>query len=456
MVRLALMQLFALAAILIVPPPARSAELAAAVVPVCAKDENIEPFEGRCAKVQDRRAETAKRGKPPDGVSGPDLRELRAAQHRSQTKGADSTDPPVPGGTGAGTGYNDGDLEAKSVGELYSRMYVHPDGLKPTTGGLDHIYTTDTSRMDDGPEVLVWYTPRGRPDFAAFRVYDWSCSSAYPCPPPENYTMPAFVTIFELSDPAARCNLDVQIDNNGHAHQLLYFASITRKLDNGSPPLWVNRVLLWNYCDKAWDLHYEHQYRLNADNCAFSHTCGGWAAILEIFESSTGEPYPEIRELGFERSRLLHDGVWSELPSSETNFVDPVPPWKLFHRVPNRGYGAGNFVRKAAPFDVVPGKTKPCVLPKQSTEVKAAILSSSGFKPANIDKASIRIGRNGTAPTRTQLARVNGDSVPDLVLYFRPNQTGLVAGDTKLSVLARTLLGGDFGGVDTIKTTGCS
>ena len=88
--------------------------------------------------------------------------------------------------------------------------------------------------------------------------------------------------------------------------------------------------------------------------------------------------------------------------------------------------------------------------------MKAAILSSSGFKPANIDKASIRIGRNGAAPTRIQLARVNGDSVPDLVLYFRPNQTGLVAGDTKLSVLARTPLGGDFGGVDTIKTTGCS
>ena len=211
-------------------------------------------------------------------------------------------------------------------------MYVHPDGLKPTTGGLDHIYTTDTNRMDDGPEVLVWYTPRGRPDFAAFMVYDWSCSPAYPCPPPENYTVPAFVTILELSEPAARCNLDVQTDSNGHAHQLLYFASITRKLDNGSPPLWVNRVLLWNYCYKAWDLHYEHQYRLNADNCAFSHTCGGWAAILEIFESSTGEPYPEIRELGFERSRLLHDGVWSELPPSETHFVDPVPPWKLFHR----------------------------------------------------------------------------------------------------------------------------
>jgi hypothetical protein len=79
MVRLTLMQLFALAAILFVPPPARSAELAAAVAPVCAKDENIEPFEGRCAKVKDRRAETAKRGNVPDGVSGPDLRELRSA-----------------------------------------------------------------------------------------------------------------------------------------------------------------------------------------------------------------------------------------------------------------------------------------------------------------------------------------------------------------------------------------
>ena len=29
-------------------------------------------------------------------------------------------------------------------------------------------------------------------------------------------------------------------------------------------------------------------------------------------------------------------------------------------------------------------------------------------------------------------ARVNGDSEKDLVFYFRPNQTGLVAGDTKL------------------------
>ena len=106
-------------------------------------------------------------------------------------------------------------------------MYVHPDGLKPTTGGLDHIYTTDTNRMDDGPEVLVWYTPRGRPDFAAFRVYDWSCSPAYPAPRPRTHTVPAFVTIFELSEPAARCNLDVQTDSNGHDHtsSALHFAS---------------------------------------------------------------------------------------------------------------------------------------------------------------------------------------------------------------------------------------
>ena len=50
---------------------------------------------------------------------------------------------------------------------------------------------------------------------------------------------------------------------------------------------------------------------------------------------------------------------------------------------------------------------------------------------------------------------MNGDSEKDLVFYFRPNQTGLVAGDTKLGVTAQTPAAAEFGGVDTIRTSGC-
>ena len=53
------------------------------------------------------------------------------------------------------------------------------------------------------------------------------------------------------------------------------------------------------------------------------------------------------------------------------------------------------------------------------------------------------------------LARVNGDAKLDLVLYFRPRDVGLVAGDTRLWLLGRTKAGGDLGGLDTIRTQGC-
>jgi hypothetical protein len=82
-------------------------------------------------------------------------------------------------------------------------------------------------------------------------------------------------------------------------------------------------------------------------------------------------------------------------------------------------------------------------------------LSAKGFKPGSLDRASLKIGRKGVAPTRTELARVNGDGEKDLVFYFRPNQTGLVAGDTKLGVTAQTPAAAEFGGVDTIRTSVC-
>jgi hypothetical protein len=263
------------------------------------------------------------------------------------------------------------------------------------------------------------------------------------------------VKSFALPDASSACYIDLQANDAGHVHRLLYYANISHKLDSGNPPLWVNQVLVWNYCSKGWDLFYEHQYRFQQEDCANTLTCGGWGPIFETWDNGSGNAFPPVREIGYERSKLIHDGVTSNLPPSEAVFIPLASPWKLYHLDPNRGFGAGNSFRKQVKLDVVPGKTSPCVLPGSSKEVKAALLSATGFKPGSLDRASLKIGRNGIAPTRTELARVNGDSEKDLVFYFRPNQTGLVAGDTKLGVTAQTPAAAEFGGVDTIRTSGC-
>lgn len=49
---------------------------------------------------------------------------------------------------------------------------------------------------------------------------------------------------------------------------------------------------------------------------------------------------PSLRELGFDNTRLLHDGVWSLLPPGETDFVVPQVPWRLYRLTPNRIFNA--------------------------------------------------------------------------------------------------------------------
>ena len=128
------------------------------------------------------------------------------------------------------------------------------------------------------------------------------------------------------------------VDKGGHLQTVIHYANTTIKLDQEYPPLWRNAVYLWNYCSKNWDLVYEHNYRENKSNCSIEG-CAWWGPILETF----GDEQPEINELGFEDTLLFHDGTWSELPPSETNFKNPISPWILFHFDPNRGFGAGNY-----------------------------------------------------------------------------------------------------------------
>ena len=180
-------------------------------------------------------------------------------------------------------------------------------------------------------------------DSGRLGLFAWSCLPGYPCP--DGKTGPGcqwFTDFANLS-----CNITHDVDQGGHAQKQLYYANHTDKMDDGAPPQWKSAVYLWNYCDAAWDLAWEHTYREDKVDCSIPGLgCGWWGPALETFGE---DPYPQITELGYEDSLLYHDGEWSELRWPEAGFRDPevwasTAPWLLFHHDPNRAYGTGNIV----------------------------------------------------------------------------------------------------------------
>ena len=143
------------------------------------------------------------------------------------------------------------------------------------------------------------------------------------------------------------CNIKEVVTQKGHLQKILQYVNKTAKLDSLDPPLWQNEVYLMNFCEKKWDRVYQHQYRDNQIDCSISNECGWWGPILETFPSASGESFPEINELGFDDSLLIHDGIRSKLSSRETHFDTPVSPWMLFNLTPNRSYGVGNYFTQA-------------------------------------------------------------------------------------------------------------
>ncbi len=274
-----------------------------------------------------------------------EVRDLRSAFPLSKVTvaGKPDTDLPVPGSMAVGTAYSPNQLVALESGRLHTKMFVYPNGVSPD-GPLPIFYTTATSRVNRGLELLVAYSD-ARPDISRLNLYAWTCLPDYPCPDGE--TDPGWQWARNLTE--LTCNITQVVDQGGHAHKQLYYANHTDKLDTGSPPQWKSAIYLWNYCDSAWDLAWQHTYRQDKVDCSIPGAgCAWWGPSIEIFGN---EPYPQIAELGYEESLLYHDGVWSQLRPNEAGFRDPArwattTPWQLFHLDPNRSYGVGNFLNE--------------------------------------------------------------------------------------------------------------
>ena len=296
-------------------------ELAARAQDDCLEGTLWEPYSEVCADVRDVREQ---------------FMPSQAHQALGQSELADL---PVPGGMAAGTIYLE--LPALESGRLHTKMFVQPDGLQQDAD-LPLFYTTATSRVHHGLEVIGLYW-REYVGFGRLGLWAWPCLPDYPCP--NGRTSPGWQFFTAFAN--VPCNITHDVDQGGHAQKVLYYANHTDKLDNGAPPQWKSAMYLWNYCDAAWDLAWEHTYREDKVDCSLENSrCGWWGPSLETFGE---DPYPQIAELGYEDSLLYHNGKWSELRWPEAGFRDPADfakhtPWQLFHLDPNRGYGIGNWI----------------------------------------------------------------------------------------------------------------
>lgn len=262
----------------------------------------------------------------------PDLRELRGQE------GLLGPGLPPPPSTGAfGTFYKDGELQAPEGATFFTYVTVYPGGI-PGIGNW--YFLTAMNRTDFGVEVVIIYAGDAN---GTFGVFDWSCTDEVvqvePC---QNQTNPWQITE-SLRDYEA-CYYRMSRNFGGDWHFMMGYQNVTEKLDSGSPPLWRNRVLLFNSCTGVYDQVYSHQYRAYPLDCSLG-LCAGWAGIHEVFWEN--HPWPPVPHGGFWfQGLMIHGpgGFLGFLTPDVTNFIPPPPEWELRSFIPNHTYTAGSFL----------------------------------------------------------------------------------------------------------------
>jgi len=288
--------------------------------PGTSPDPNLE----YCAPVVDKRNEARANSIDPREMDLPNLEALREPVNNQSLR---FQDMPVPQGSsiGAGTVYEVGKLKATTGSLLQTRMIVYPNGIGSIS---DFIFTTATNRTEKTVEVVGAYPPgSGKGELS---IFDWSCSPSDPCN--GGKIAPDWVLIQNLN--TIPCFYNMEADDGGHVHNHVVYQNQT-----SAGVSWFNSVRYCNFCTGTWNLVYSHPYGGTLKDCSVDNSCGWWGPIVETFISGT---QPSIKELGFRSTLLIHNGVFSFLPESETNWMSPFSPWQTFHRNPNKSWGVGN------------------------------------------------------------------------------------------------------------------
>jgi hypothetical protein len=113
--------------------------------------------------------------------------------------------------------------------------------------------------------------------------------------------------------------------------------------------------------------------------------------------------------------------------------------------------------RIEVPIDIKPGSDPNTINPLSKGVIPVAILSIDNFDATQVDTSSVEFGPGRAKETHGQghVEDVDGDAVPDMMLHFETQETGIQCGDTEATLTGETFGGEKLMGTDSIQTVGC-
>jgi hypothetical protein len=107
-------------------------------------------------------------------------------------------------------------------------------------------------------------------------------------------------------------------------------------------------------------------------------------------------------------------------------------------------------------IDVKPGSDLNPVNASSNGNIPVAILTTDSFDATTVDPLSVRFGPERAAAShgRGHIEDVDGDGDLDMLLHFRTQEAGIIAGDTSVFLEGTTTDGQPIEGADMIETVG--
>jgi hypothetical protein len=134
---------------------------------------------------------------------------------------------------------------------------------------------------------------------------------------------------------------------------------------------------------------------------------------------------------------------------------DPAP----FNPFNNAGTFQLNlgYLINIAPIDIKPDSDPASINPRSNGVIPVAILSTATFDARQVDPTKVTFGPTGleAKPVHSAIEDVNGDGLPDMILQFETQHTGIVCGQNFALMYIVTLSDQRFLGFDSITTVRC-
>ena len=119
---------------------------------------------------------------------------------------------------------------------------------------------------------------------------------------------------------------------------------------------------------------------------------------------------------------------------------------------PGGGGGGGGILVN---IDIKPGSFPNAINPGSDGVIPVAILTTGSFDATTVNATTVTFGPNLAPAVKSSIQDVNGDGIPDMVLQFTTQNTGIACGQTSATLTGLTNAGVPIQGSDSIKTVPC-